>query len=393
MDRADLERLDRTALIARAEGLGVTRANILTRPELVDELLVRTARAGDKDLPKARGFFGRARDLVARVIEKGLHLPDAAERFRSVTVAATQIAVRVVPAVVPTVTLAEIYAAQGHRPRAIDTLRRVLDLEPDHTTAQALLTKLESSAPLPDAPVVPAEEPEDEERSGSEEGSDEREQSAPGPQALPKGHVPGGEPLGFLDDEPPPTRYDVDECVAIAVDPVTLYAYWEIRDATLDYLRASRPDGQITLRLLIITPTWDGPRSATRDLDVDSPYADRFVRDLPAGAIVRVAIGWRTGDAFLPIAHAPALETPPGAPCPILAESFVRWTPHGLVSVSSSDADYASIGRALGQFAPHRGGSSPYQRLRSALGSSDVSAGFPSRQDEAPALSSSRVSV
>src|SRR5580698_3693007 len=129
MDRADLERLDRPTLITKAEELGVSRANILTRPELVDELLVRTARADDKELPRARGFFGRARDLVARVIEKGLHLPDAAERLRSVSVTASQIAARLVPTVVPTVTLAEIYAAQGHRPRAIETLRRVLEIE------------------------------------------------------------------------------------------------------------------------------------------------------------------------------------------------------------------------------------------------------------------------
>src|ERR1700735_2958062 len=108
MDRAELERLDRTPLIARAEGRGVTRANILTRPELMDELLVRSARKDDRDLPRKRGFFGRARDLVARVIEKGLHLPDAAERLRQVSVTASQLAARVAPAV-PTVTLAEIY--------------------------------------------------------------------------------------------------------------------------------------------------------------------------------------------------------------------------------------------------------------------------------------------
>ena len=46
-------------------------------------------------------------NLVAKVIEKGLHLPDAAERLRLVTVAAGQVAARVAPAVVPTVTLAD----------------------------------------------------------------------------------------------------------------------------------------------------------------------------------------------------------------------------------------------------------------------------------------------
>jgi hypothetical protein len=41
MNRIELERLDRDSLIARAEQQGVTRARILTRPELIDELLVK----------------------------------------------------------------------------------------------------------------------------------------------------------------------------------------------------------------------------------------------------------------------------------------------------------------------------------------------------------------
>jgi len=60
MNRAELERLDRDALISRAEDAGVTRARILTRPELVDELLLRTT-VDPAAKQKARGFFGVAR--------------------------------------------------------------------------------------------------------------------------------------------------------------------------------------------------------------------------------------------------------------------------------------------------------------------------------------------
>jgi len=392
MDRAELERLDRTALIAEAEARGVTRANILTRPELVDELLVRYAKKGDKDLPRARGFFGRARDLVARVIEKGLHLPDAAERLRQVSVAATQIAARVAPAVVPTVTLAEIYAAQGHRSRAIETLRRVLELEPDHTAAQSLLATLES-APVTIPPAVPPPPPE-------EEDEEEKEDDAPAPpepEARPSGsqrEAPsswararaGGnappEPTSFLDDDPLPIRYDVDECVAISVDPVSLYVYWEVREQTLAHTARLHPGGRLCLRLVVVIPSWDGPSSVTRDFDVDSPFANRVVRDLPAGAVVRAAIGWREGESFLPLAHAPAIETPDGVPYPVAAESFVRWTPRGLAPVRADDLDYPSIARALGPLAraraPEAGG---YALSTAPLGSSDLSAGFtaPSR--------------
>src|ERR1700678_4845730 len=55
MDRAELERLDRDALIRMAEEAGVSRPSILTRPELVDELLLRaTPRRDDPTLRKGR---------------------------------------------------------------------------------------------------------------------------------------------------------------------------------------------------------------------------------------------------------------------------------------------------------------------------------------------------
>ena len=387
MDRAELERLDRTALIAEAEARGVTRANILTRPELVDELLVRHAKQGDKDLPRARGFFGRARDLVAKVIEKGLHLPDAAERLRQVTVTATQIAARVAPAVVPTVTLAEIYAAQGHRSRAIETLRRVLELEPDHSAAQSLLLALES-APVTIPPAVPPPPPEPEDEADpAHEDEDARgeaareapasasQREAPPSWARARAAAPSAqEASSFLDDDPLPIRYDVDECVAISVDPVSLYVYWEVRQQTVAHTARLHPYGKLCLRLVVVIPSWDGPSSLTRDFDVDSPFAKRVVRDLPAGAVVRAAIGWREGESFLPLAHAPAIETPEGVPYPVAAESFVRWTPRGLAPVSTDDRDYPSIARALGRLAPHGGGS--YALSTAPLGSSELSAGF-----------------
>src|SRR4051812_26211336 len=121
MDRMELERLDRDSLIARAEGQGVTRARILTRPELIDELLVKTSDPNDDNVQRARGFFGRARDLLARIIERGLHLPDAADIVR--TSKSVPPPPRSSAQPLPTVTLAEIYAAQGHRNKAIDTLR------------------------------------------------------------------------------------------------------------------------------------------------------------------------------------------------------------------------------------------------------------------------------
>ena len=67
MDRGQLEALDRESLVARATAAGIRRARILTRPELIDELLRLDPNIDESALKKSRGFFGRARDLLSRV--------------------------------------------------------------------------------------------------------------------------------------------------------------------------------------------------------------------------------------------------------------------------------------------------------------------------------------
>ncbi|MGA3119318.1 MAG: DUF4912 domain-containing protein [Polyangiaceae bacterium] len=367
MDRADLERLDRDALIARAEGVGVARARILTRPELVDELLLRSAvNQAEKD--RSRGLFGRARDLLARVVERGLHLPDAAERIRSISMTSLPVARPSAPAALPTVTLAEIYAAQGHRQRAVETLERVLAREPDHAPARALVARLRDAAyPMP-APPLP---PEDEEAILREPAA-----ATPPPRADPSdraelgdlpeesevwrdvasssdariganaGTADRAEPVA-LDDAALSARCDVDECVAIPVAEATLYVYWQVRERSFESLRAERPAGVVSIRSIVITPTWDGPRSAVRDYDVNATFGDFFIPDVPGGAVARVAVGLRDGEVFVPVAHSPALEIPEGATYPLLATSLVRWTPAGVHPVAAHDRDSSSIERAV----------------------------------------------
>lgn len=159
MDRGELEDLDRETLVVRAQAAGIRRARILTRPELIDELLRLDPTADAAQLKKSRGFFGRARDLVARVVERGLHLPDAADRIRTLALGTMPPpgVPRTEPQAMPTVTLAEIYAAQGHRQRAVETLRRVLEREPDHAAARALLARLEDEAYVAPKPRLPPE--------------------------------------------------------------------------------------------------------------------------------------------------------------------------------------------------------------------------------------------
>jgi hypothetical protein len=354
MNRMELERLDREALIARAAEAGVTRAGILTRSELVDELLLRSA-ADEATKARTRGFFGRARDLLARAVERGLHLPDAADRIRTLGAAPAQR--RAAPVALPTVTLAEIYAAQGHRDRAIETLDGVLTREPDHAAARSLLTQLkDASYPVPQPRLPPEPESvwppvESDSENFSVMPSSHTARPVPLDDKPPEGQAidAAREPAHLLDDAPLPPRYDVDECVAIPVDPRTLYVYWEVRERTLEYIGIARPDGTIVLRVLVVEPTWEGPRSIVRDHQVGATLGDLFVRDLSPGCVVRTAIGWKHGDVFMPIAHSPALEAPPGAPSPLLADVLVRWTPSGIAPVSPDDRDAAAIDRALGR--------------------------------------------
>lgn len=368
MKRASLDALDREALIRLAEEHGITRPRILTRPELVDEILLRSATEAGGDASLARGFFGLARDLVARVVERGLHLPEAASRIRSLAVDPPRRAPRVAP--LPTVTLAQIYASQGHTARAVETLRRVLDEEPEHAEARRLLATLEDTTyappkeplpPEPDEPPTPTEADETPEGAEASAASDEAAvaeepapidavaapeapleatpapteaaESEPTPEPAEEPAPPPREPVpAMLNDAPLPPRYDVTECVAISVDPETLFVYWEVREELLGRVRAGRGPGTLVLRALVIEPGWDGPNTVVRDHDVHATLGDFFLRDLPSGAVVRVAIGYRPDDAaFSPLAHSPLLTLPRRAPVPDLAQTFVRWTPGGAV--------------------------------------------------------------
>jgi hypothetical protein len=336
----ELERLDRDALIAHAEAAGVTRARILTRPELVDELLIRGA-TDPATRERSRGLFGRARDLLARAVERGLHLPDAADRIRAIGTQAVQ---RSAPAALPTLTLAEIYAAQGHRARAVETLEGVLSREPDHDAALALIARLRDASYPVQPPRMPPEKEEDQadqDRGDVTGGSSEAVQAASPVVPQPT------EPSHMVDDSPLPTHYDVDECVAIPVDPNTLYIYWEVRGRTLEYLRTRQPGGTIDLRVVVIEPAWEGPKTSLRDYDGQPQVGDRFVDDLPRGCVVRVAIGYLCAGAFVSVAHSPALETAPGGPTALVADTLVRWTPQGAIPVTKDDPDAASIERAV----------------------------------------------
>jgi hypothetical protein len=299
MDRAELERLDREGLVTRAQAAGIRRARLLTRPELIDELLRLDAAVDPAALKKSRGFFGIARDLLTRVVERGLHLPDAADRLRVAFGSNLPQVPRPEPQAVPTVTLAEIYAAQGHKQRAIETLERVLEAEPEHAAARALLEKLEEPTyVVPPAPLPPEDE------AGGDVGAEAaaREEPPSSSSAVteePRTLVRGTRPT---------------ECVAIPLSQGRTYVWWSLA-------RPLPAGASFVVRAVVLTPTWEGPRRDTRDVPCDADAGELLLGDLPEGAVVRVAIGTLEGGELVPLAHSPAIERS--------AHGLVEWTLEG----------------------------------------------------------------
>jgi hypothetical protein len=160
MTKAELLSLSRDELLAQAVVVGVLNVETKSRADLVDAIAERLG-LGVVEVPAAeptpaarpRGLLGRARALIARVIEKGLHMPGAGSVRESTAKEPTA------RAALPTVTLAKIYVAQGHPARAIEVLRQVLVRNPDDAEATALLATLRPPTVDPVAASAPAPEP------------------------------------------------------------------------------------------------------------------------------------------------------------------------------------------------------------------------------------------
>lgn len=133
-----LDQLTRDELVQRARALGARRPEVMTRVELRDEI-VRLSEPDPVARRRSRGWLGVARDLVASVMDAGLNMPGAAAAIRGDARPAEE---TTGPPPVATLTLAEIYLAQGHAERALATLEEVLVAEPEHAAALALRERI-----------------------------------------------------------------------------------------------------------------------------------------------------------------------------------------------------------------------------------------------------------
>lgn len=130
----DLSTKSRLELTRLAEALHVADSDVMTRAEL-REAIRRAQSPEPATSPRKRSWLGVARGLVASALEQGLNLPEAAALVRGDSRLGD---LPKPPPPIATVTLARIYAAQGHLRRAVKTLAQVLEEEPDHDRAREL---------------------------------------------------------------------------------------------------------------------------------------------------------------------------------------------------------------------------------------------------------------
>jgi len=256
-----------------------------------------------------RGWLGRARALVARVVERGLHLPDAAKLLRGDPGRPPD-----PPPPLATVTLAEIYAAQGYTKKARAVVAEILERQPEHREAAAMLARLGgASTPVePAAEASTAVEPEAEASTPVEPAAEastavepEAEASTP---VEPEAEASTAVEPAATDVPTDPSRSErdrLDDLVALATDPGTVYVYWEIRPLTFARARWRDAQGRLVMRVLSAAD-----QCVTRDVAVDEIVGDTFIRGLAAGAEVRLCMGWDGPRGFRPLAIAPALRMP-----------------------------------------------------------------------------------
>jgi hypothetical protein len=247
--------MSRDELVAAARSVGVHHPEMMTRVELGDEIL----RARERSQPgsgSSRGWLGVARDLLARLVERGLNLPNAAALIRK---GPTAFVSSNLQAPVATVTLAEVYAAQGHVKRALAILDDVLEKEPDHAPARLLRERL-----------------------AREHGSPAKKKVEP----VPTESVP----------------VDVDFVGTIASGTDGVHLYWELSPGLERALRRRYPSGHPVIRVLTFVPDWAGAQGAEEELRVTALRDSRWVRVDRPGTVVRAVLGWRSESGFRPVA-------------------------------------------------------------------------------------------
>lgn len=263
------------------------------------------------------GFFGKARTLLTRVVEKGLHLPNAAKGL----LVAPPPPEREAGAPVPTVTLAQLFHRQGHDSKALALLELVLEDDPTNRDARALRATLRGEPP-PEEPVPEAPSAE------------------PAKEAARRGPPP--EPLGI----------DDDFTVLLPEDKGhTFLLQWAISDEAFAYLyEESAAEIRPALAVHCVY-VGEAPRAETSILAKGrGPRGELLGRagalritDVPNGVVLRVASGiavdgsTMSPETFRPTSHASLLLRGE------YSDDLYEWRADGLTAVELGAGDFPEV--------------------------------------------------
>jgi hypothetical protein len=277
MDRRKLNALDRDELLDLARQAGIDGAEWLSREELVHTLA-----AGPS--PLRRSLFDRARELFERAQQIGTLLtrptrapavpppPPAPAPHREPE--------RDGPATggdgeggagFETLTMAEVYASQGHLADAARIAEAMLAKNPDDDAARAVLDRVRAA-----------------------EGDDATEE--------------------------PPRSTGADVVLALLVRPGVLCGAWELTESGRASAAAWLGErGEPTLRIVSVTPAG----SRVRDVPLGELAGARLLDGVAPQARARLAIGLKAADGrFAPVAHSEAVAMPRATPSD---DTLVRW--------------------------------------------------------------------
>jgi hypothetical protein len=324
---SELDRLSREEIIAQARVLGVETPERLTRVELADEIL-RISAPSEGGRSSARGWFGVARELVANVVESGLHLPDAAKLIRGQDMTGVESAVQ---KPVATVTLAEIYATQRHDERALAMLEEVLSAEPEHEAARELKEQILARLGRKGAVGESTEAP-----SVASDSTEALSVASESTEALSVTSEPTGAPSAAEPRVVEPLLYVVRREQGRAL------LWWQVSEAFVEAARARHGAGELLVRVLSLQPAPLAPKRSLSDIVVKVGEGSHLLVGLSESAVLRVALGWRSGQVFRACAVATEVQLGAGG------EVTVTYMPRA-VGQELSDRARSSVAQALAQ--------------------------------------------
>jgi hypothetical protein len=292
--------IPRHELIAAALELGIERPESLSEAELT-EAIQSVSEGGNRAAGSwpSSGWLGVARHLIASVVEQGLNLPTAARAIRD------SVRPRSGPPQrppLPTVTLAQIYIAQGHTERARATLEQVLRRDSLHPKARLLLAELGARAEerTRDTPLPRSVSDEDPSREDPEQGAASSEPElriAIRPQAAAASPEPAIADSGL---SPVADGAPLADALVVLREALVAILYWEIGTRGAD---CQRKGHALQLRVSTVTPSRGGAVVAERVLDV-AEATGSITLDCQADDVVRGALGVNRGERWVPLSVA-----------------------------------------------------------------------------------------